>query len=91
MSNGIYLDELEVTTRACSVEKLSKYTFRIILTQGLNRQIRRMCSALGFKVVDLKRVRIMNIELADLKEDSYRDVTVEELKVLNKMVEGSKN
>lgn len=91
MSKGIYLDELEVTTRTCSVEKLSKFTFRIILTQGLNRQIRRMCSALGFKVVDLKRVRIMNVELEDLKEDSYRDVTVEELKVLNKMIEGSKN
>lgn len=91
MSAGVYLDELEVTTRKCLVEKLGKNKFRIILTQGLNRQIRRMCIALGYRVRTLHRVRIMNINLADLKEDTYRDVTEAELKELNKMLEGSKN
>ncbi len=91
MSAGVYLDELEVTTRKCHVEKLSKRTFKIVLTQGLNRQIRRMCQMLGFRVRSLKRVRIMNIELKDLQEDTYRDVTEAELKVLYKMLEGSRN
>ena len=91
MSGGVYLDELEVTTRKCKVKKLSKYEFNIVLTQGLNRQIRRMCQMLGYRVKTLKRVRIMNIELSDLKEDTYRDVTAEELKVLTSMLEGSKN
>ena len=91
MSDGVYLDELEVTTRKCKVRKLSKYEFNIILTQGLNRQIRRMCQMLGYRVKTLKRVRIMNINLADLKEDTYRDVTAEEIKVLTSLLEGSKN
>lgn len=91
MSAGVYLDELEVTTRKCQVEKLSKRTFKIILTQGLNRQIRRMCQMLGYRVRSLKRVRIMNIKLNDLQEDTYRDVTEAELKVLYKMLEGSRN
>ena len=91
MSDGVYLDELEVTTRKCKVKKLSKYEFNIILTQGLNRQIRRMCQMLGYKVKTLKRVRIMNIELGDLKVDTYRDVTPSEIAALNKMLEGSKN
>lgn len=91
MAGGVYLDELEVTTRKCKVKKLSKYEFNIVLTQGLNRQIRRMCQMLGYRVKTLKRVRIMNIELSDLKEDTYRDVTAEELKVLTSMLEGSKN
>ena len=91
MSDGVYLDELEVTTRKCKVKKLSKYEFNIILTQGLNRQIRRMCQMLGYKVKTLKRVRIMNIELGDLKVDTYRDVTSSEIATLNKMLEGSKN
>jgi len=90
MSEGVYLEELEVTTRKCKVRKLSKYEFNIILTQGLNRQIRRMCQMLGYRVKTLKRVRIMNINLADLKEDTYRDVTAEELKVLTSLLEGSK-
>jgi len=91
MSDGVYLDELEVTTRKCKVKKLSKYEFNIILTQGLNRQIRRMCQMLGYKVKTLKRVRIMNIELGDLKVDTYRNVTPSEIATLNKMLEGSKN
>ena len=91
MQAGVYLDELEVTTRKCRVTKLGPTKFKIILTQGLNRQIRRMCQALGYRVHSLKRVRIMNINLGDLKEDTYRDVSLHELKVLNKMLEGSKN
>jgi len=91
MSAGVYLDELEVTTRKCQVKKLSKNKFNIVLTQGLNRQIRRMCKALGYNVTSLKRVRIMNINLGDLKEDSFRDVTSGEFKTLIKMLEGSKN
>ena len=91
MSEGVYLDELEVTTRKCKVKKLGPRRFNIILTQGLNRQIRRMCQMLGYKVVTLKRVRIMNIELGDLKEDTYRDVTAQELATLKKNIEGSRN
>ena len=91
MSEGVYLDELKVTTRKCKVKKLSKYEFDIILTQGLNRQIRRMCQMLGYKVRSLKRIRIMNIELGDLREDTYRDITQEEITTLKKMLEGSKS
>ncbi|WP_028236488.1 pseudouridine synthase [Pseudobutyrivibrio sp. MD2005] len=91
MSAGVYLDELEVTTRKCKVKKLSNNSFNIVLTQGLNRQIRRMCQMLGYKVQTLKRVRIMNIELGELKEDTYRDVTEDEYNKLLKMLEGSKN
>jgi len=61
------------------VEMIGKYTFRIILTQGLNRQIRRMCKEFGYQVVTLKRVRIMNIELGNLKYNQYREITGEEL------------
>lgn len=78
MSNGVYLEELERTTLPCRVYKDGKRKFRIILTQGLNRQIRRMCDNLGYRVVDLKRIRIMNIVLGDLKEGSYRNVTDKE-------------
>lgn len=91
MAAGVYLDELEVTTRKCEIKKIGANKFDIILTQGLNRQIRRMCHALGYRVRTLKRVRIMNINLGDLQEDTYRDVTPHELKILNKMLEGSKN
>ena len=91
MSAGVYLSELDVTTRKCKVKKLAPNTFNIILTQGLNRQIRRMCGELGYRVRTLKRVRIMNINLGDLKEDTYRDVTSAEIKQLNKMIEGSRN
>lgn len=82
MSNGIYLSELDRTTRPCSVEGLGTYTFRIILTQGLNRQIRRMCNALGYEVKTLKRVRIVNIELGKLKPGEYREIIGEERQML---------
>ena len=91
MSSGVYLDELDTMTRSCQVVKLSKNKFKIILTQGLNRQIRRMCKALGFRVRSLQRVRIMNIKLGNLKEDTYRDVSEAELSELNKLLVGSKN
>lgn len=79
MSSGVYLSELEVTTRKCKVTKIDDFTFKIILTQGLNRQIRRMCAELGNSVKKLHRVRIMNIFLNDLKEGKYRNLTEEEL------------
>lgn len=67
MRRGVYLDELEVTTRPCKVEQVDETTFRIILTQGLNRQIRRMCQACGRKVRMLKRIRVVNIRLDGIK------------------------
>lgn len=82
MRNGIYLKELEATTRTCVVEKTGPYTFRIILTQGLNRQIRRMCEALGYRVMQLKRIRVMNIELGNLQIGAYRELQGEELEEL---------
>lgn len=86
MSNGVPI--LDVVTKKCKVEKTGTRTFRIILTQGLNRQIRRMCEALGYRVVHLKRVRIMNIKLAGLRPGSYRSLTAEEEKELREMVRG---
>ena len=86
MSNGVYLEVLERTTLPCRVYKDGKRKFRIILTQGLNRQIRRMCDNLGYRVVDLKRIRIMNIVLGDLKEGSYRNVTDKEYSRLLSML-----
>lgn len=82
MRAGIFLKDLEVTTRPCEVEQTGKYTFKIILTQGLNRQIRRMCQACGYQVKTLKRVRIMNILLGDLKPGEYREIGGAELKQL---------
>ena len=82
MREGIFLKELEVTTRKCEVEKVGPYTFRIILTQGLNRQIRRMCESLGYRVIQLKRVRVMNVELGKLKTGAYRELYGEELEEL---------
>ena len=86
MKKGVYLSELELTTRPCQVEKLSKFTFRIILTQGLNRQIRRMCSEFGYHVRDLQRVRIMNLLVDGIKEGEYREIRPEEYEELNQML-----
>ena len=82
MSSGIPI--LDTVTRECEVEQLSKFVFRIVLTQGLNRQIRRMCEYLGYEVVKLKRIRIMNVEL-DVPVGKYRHVTSEELKELERL------
>lgn len=84
MSNGVAI--LDTVTKKCKVEKIDDFTFRIILTQGLNRQIRRMCKALGYKVVSLERIRIMNIRLGNLAKGTYRNVTREEIQSLLSMV-----
>lgn len=86
MSSGIPI--LDTVTRDCEVEKITDYVFRIVLTQGLNRQIRRMCEYLGYDVVALKRIRIMNITL-DIPVGEYRDFTAEELKELHNLIEDS--
>lgn len=88
MRGGIPLAELNKTTKKCKVEKLDTYTFKIVLTQGLNRQIRRMCEYLTYEVETLKRVRIMNIEL-DMPVGEYRELTKEEFNELNKLLEDS--
>ena len=82
MEKGVYLKDLDVTTRTCRVSREGKYTFRIVLTQGLNRQIRRMCSVFGYEVRHLKRVRVLNITLGDLKIGAYRELSGEETEAL---------
>lgn len=89
MSEGVPI--LNTVTRACQVRQLGKYTFSIILTQGLNRQIRRMCQALGYEVKDLVRIRVMNIRLDGLKEGQYRKLTDAELEELYNMIKDSPN
>lgn len=74
--------KLDTVTRRCHVERVSDNIFRIILTQGLNRQIRRMCSYFGYNVIKLKRIRIMNIRLGELRQGKWREVTTHELKEL---------
>lgn len=88
MAGGIPLEELGQTTRKCQVEKLDSHTFKIVLTQGLNRQIRRMCEYLNYEVQTLQRVRIMNIAL-DIPVGEYRELTKFELSELNKLLEDS--
>lgn len=75
MRQGVYLEELKTTTRPCGIEQIGPKTLRMILTQGLNRQIRRMCQTQGYQVTSLKRVRVMNIELGKLKPGEYREIT----------------
>ena len=86
MGKGVYLKDLDTTTRECEVEKVGKFTFRIVLTQGLNRQIRRMCAVLGFEVKSLKRIRVMNIKLGELKPGAYKEVEGEALERLYTLV-----
>lgn len=80
MSKGVPI--LDTITKPCAIERLGRSLFKITLTQGLNRQIRRMCTHLGYKVVTLKRVRIMNIHLDKLRVGHWRDLSEEELKIL---------
>lgn len=87
MSKGVPI--LGTITKSCTVKPQSKFVFRIILTQGLNRQIRRMCEYLGYEVKKLKRSRIMNVELADLKQGQWRNLSNEEMAEINKAVAGS--
>ena len=79
MSQGIYLEELDVTTRECKVEKVNQYTLRLILTQGFNRQIKRMCAACGYRVRSLKRVRVMHITLGNMKPGQYYELNEEDV------------
>jgi 23S rRNA pseudouridine2604 synthase len=86
MGNGVPLAELDTVTQKCPVFKEGPRQFRIILTQGLNRQIRRMCEVLGYEVTKLKRVRIMNIALGDLPVGRWRYLTKSEIKIINSLI-----
>jgi 23S rRNA pseudouridine2604 synthase len=89
MSNGIPI--LGTTTKQCAVEKKGQTTFRIILTQGLNRQIRRMCEYMGYEVKKLKRIRIMSMKLDDLAVGKWRYFTEAEMKEIEELLEDSTN
>jgi 23S rRNA pseudouridine2604 synthase len=89
MSNGVHI--LNTVTLPCKVRTLSGKSFSIILKQGLNRQIRRMCEAFGYEVVSLRRVRIMNIQLGNIAVGKWRYLSDPEMKELMQMLEGSKN
>lgn len=84
MQNGVPI--LDTITQKCYVEQMSRYTFKIILTQGLNRQIRRMCTYLGYSVTRLKRVRIMNVTLENLPVGKWRNLTPQEMLTINALV-----
>ncbi|WP_461614065.1 23S rRNA pseudouridine(2604) synthase RluF [Clostridium sp. Marseille-QA1073] len=87
MSNGVPI--LDTITKKCKVKKESKYVFRIILTQGLNRQIRRMCQYLGYNVTKLERIRIMNVTLDNIPIGNWRYLTKEEVNTINQLIENS--
>ena len=87
MSKGVPI--LNTITKKCKVNKLSETTFEIILTQGLNRQIRRMCEYLGYQVKSLKRIRIMNVPLGNMKIGQWRELTVKEMDEINQLVADS--
>ena len=84
LSSGVYLKELDVTTRPCKCQKVARNKFSMIITQGLNRQIRRMCEECGCRVMKLRRIRILDIELGDLPVGEYREATDEELRSVMK-------
>lgn len=87
MANGVPV--LDTITKKCYVEKLGKNKFKIVLTQGLNRQIRRMCAYFGYNVIKLERVRIMNVKLDNLKTGSWRYLSEKELKEINRLTSNS--
>ena len=82
MREGVFLKELKIKTRPCKIEQIGKFTYDITLTQGVNRQIRRMSKALGYEVKELKRIRVVNVELANLKRGEYRQIPGAELQAL---------
>ena len=88
MSGGVPI--LDTVTNPSIVKPMGKRTFSIILTQGLNRQIRRMCEYFGYTVVSLERIRIMNIRLGRLKTGTWRNVTEEEIRQMNRLIEGKR-
>ena len=85
MAQGVYLRELDATTRPCTLKRIGKYTFQITLTQGLNRQIRRMCGCFGYNVKSLTRIRVMYIELNGLKSGEYREIKGQERETLYRL------
>ena len=87
MRSGVPI--LETVTRCCKVKRIDDYTFNIILTQGLNRQIRRMCEYLGYEVKQLKRIRVMNFELGELVVGKYREASAKEMAALGEALKGS--
>ncbi|GAB1453019.1 23S rRNA pseudouridine(2604) synthase RluF [Draconibacterium sp.] len=87
MGSGVPI--LDTITKKCAIKKINDFTFNIILTQGLNRQIRRMCKSLGYEVQTLKRIRIMNITLENLKSGKYRHFTKDELAEVLSLIEDS--
>lgn len=89
MGSGVEI--LDTITRPCKVDKLSERSFKIILTQGLNRQIRRMCEALGYEVVKLQRIRVLNIMLGDLKRGAWRYLEDRELRELRRLVDANED
>lgn len=89
MQDGIYLEELDVTTRRCRAWQTGEREFHLVLTQGLNRQIRRMCAACGYRVEQLVRVRIMNVLLGDLAPGEYRSVEGAEYQKLTALLANS--
>ena len=82
LEGGVYLEELDITTRECRVEQVSRFTFRMVLTQGVNRQIKRMCRAYDYHVRALKRVRVMHVTLGNLKPGEYRELGREDVERL---------
>lgn len=78
LESGIYLKELKMKTRECIVRQIGKYTLDIILTQGVNRQIRRMCEACGWRAREIKRIRVMNVTLGKLKPGEYEELSEQE-------------
>ncbi len=90
LRKGVFLEEIGRRTRPCRVWRTGEQEFRIILTQGINRQIRRMCKNVGLRVTELKRVRVGNILLGDLKSGAYRHLTKEELRGLRELTAGTK-
>lgn len=92
LKEGVHIADkekgLDAVTLPCEAEKIGKYTFSIVLTQGLNRQIRRMCEALGYKVTKLLRVRVLNVELGSLKSGEIRRLTKQELKEIYEQTKG---
>ncbi|MDE7333782.1 MAG: pseudouridine synthase [Lachnospiraceae bacterium] len=82
MEAGVYLSELDLMTKPCKVEKTGKFTFKIILTQGINRQIKRMTRELGVHVISIKRIRVVNIRLEKLRPGEYRKLSEAELEML---------
>ncbi|MDN5351104.1 MAG: rRNA pseudouridine2604 synthase [Clostridiales bacterium] len=85
MASGVSILDLNTVTRPCEVTQTGKRTFKIVLTQGLNRQIRRMCAALGYDVVNLKRIRVLNIQIGTLETGKWRLLSPDEVRVLREM------